>query len=270
MAEVMAEIENRDVDELVILPPPPDPLTDNEEGDENEILSPVDFADVPGEIEIVDLDDDEETDGALPGPSVEPATSWRSCNKPRYTLPPFKGVPEERWATLQNEMAGLSPLQTFNLMWEGCDDLILNETLRYAHEQGGDHGFSMSTADAQRFNGILLLSGYHTVPTIRHYWNVDPDLGCYAVQQSMTRDRFLKVKQHLHLVDNSSLPPGATDRLFKVHRLHGLLENCAPNEHRVYFDNYFCSVCSASRFEQLELSETIDSIMSSNFLLLPK
>jgi hypothetical protein len=52
------------------------------------------------------------------------------------------------------------------------------------------------------FLGILLLSGYPSLPSERDFWSCQPDLGVPLVAEVMSRDRYYQIKSFLHLVDN--------------------------------------------------------------------
>ena len=69
--------------------------------------------------------------------------------------------------------------------------------------------------------GILLLSGYHTLPQTSNYWSTQPDLGVPAVYNVMTRNRFTEIKKYLHLADNQHLQAG--DKLSKVSHMYKIL-----------------------------------------------
>ena len=53
-----------------------------------------------------------------------------------------------------------------------------------------------------RFLGILIVSGYHTLPDEAHYWSNQPDLGLPLVSDAMSSKRFIETKRYLHIADN--------------------------------------------------------------------
>ena len=70
----------------------------------------------------------------------------------------------------------------------------------------------------QEFIGILLFSGYHTVPSERQYWSSDDDLGVELVKKCMPKNRFCEIKQNLHLNDNSK-SQNQKDKIYKIRPL---------------------------------------------------
>nr|CAI5870464.1 unnamed protein product [Callosobruchus analis] len=92
-------------------------------------------------------------------------------------------------------------------------DLILDFSIKYAQDNNR-HEFSLSKNELLNFIGILLFSGYHTLPHIQHYWSTEEDKGIDLVKKCMSRNRFQSIKQNLHLSDNSILDKN--DKFAKV------------------------------------------------------
>nr|CAI5818011.1 unnamed protein product [Callosobruchus analis] len=92
-------------------------------------------------------------------------------------------------------------------------DLILDFSIKYAQDNNR-HEFSLSKNELLNFIGILLFSGYHTLPHIQHYWSTEENKGIDLVKKCMSRNRFQSIKQNLHLSDNSILDKN--DKFAKV------------------------------------------------------
>jgi hypothetical protein len=71
------------------------------------------------------------------------------------------------------------------------------------------------------FIGILLLSGYHSLPSERNFWSNQPDLKVSLVADAMSRDRYYQIKSFLHLADNHSLQQG--NKVAKISPLYNML-----------------------------------------------
>ena len=67
---------------------------------------------------------------------------------------------------------------------------------------------SHTPAELAKFFGVLLLSGYNSLPREADYWSNQPDLGVAIVRNAMSRNIFEGIKSMLHFVDNSALPEG--------------------------------------------------------------
>ena len=66
----------------------------------------------------------------------------------------------------------------------------------------------------------LHIFGIYVLPGTSSYWSKDPALGVPFVKRVMTRDRFNKQNQYLHLNNNKNFVPRRQpnhDKLFKVH-----------------------------------------------------
>lgn len=112
----------------------------------------------------------------------------------------------------------MTPLQLFEMfLTNDILEYIIEETLRYAHNVKNDASFRLDIAELKCFIGILLLSGYHQVPSERMYWSAEPDLGLSIVQEGMTRNKYTKIKAMLHFADNDKLDK--SDRTYKIRSL---------------------------------------------------
>ena len=63
----------------------------------------------------------------------------------------------------------------------------------------------VSVEEMRTFIGILLLSGYNSVPRRRLYWSNKPETRNELVAQSMQRNRFDKIMKYFHAADNHQL-----------------------------------------------------------------
>ena len=62
--------------------------------------------------------------------------------------------------------------------------------------------------EIRKILGILLLSGYHSLPEEHHYWSKQQDLGVVIVSNKLTRNRYHEIKKYLYLVDHQNLTEG--------------------------------------------------------------
>ena len=82
---------------------------------------------------------------------------------------------------------------------------IRKETERYAQRRGNSD-FSLLLAEVKCAVGILILSGYHRLPSRRNYWEQKPDMLTKIVSDNMKRNEFEKIMQFLHAADSNNLP----------------------------------------------------------------
>lgn len=223
--EAVAQIEAFNDEEndggLVIIPPDPDHLSDDDEINDDETLLHLP-TDVPGSVEVInyqipDRDEDQET------PS---SGRWVSQEEPTYSR--FREPPNDvSAARLQARIAALAQLDEVGVFEKIVDDsfidFIVTETNRYAAVDKNDHTFSTNRDEIRTFIAILIMSGYHTLPQQDLYWSVSPDLSIDIVRNAMSRDRFRLLKKYFHVCNNQQVVPG--DKSFKVKKFLDLLND---------------------------------------------
>lgn len=228
---VMLEEDDASID-LVTLPPEPSVLTDEEEGDEDNIQSNTVPRDIPGRIEVFMNRDEEEWDSSDDETLAETkrrrtnaqAPCWR---KTEPTYDPFVSISnddnvQERQNKLMDELKNQNPLQIFEKIFDDeVFTMILQYTQTYA-TQKNNHDFKVTIGELKTFFGILLLTGYHTLPRERLYWSLDEDCNIPVVSKSMSRNRFQEIKKYLHLCDNL-IAVESMDKMYKVRPLADIL-----------------------------------------------
>ena len=69
---------------------------------------------------------------------------------------------------------------------------IRKETKRYAQRRGSSD-FSLLLAEVKCAVSILILNGYHGLPSRRNYWEQQPDMLTKIISDNMRRNRFEKL-----------------------------------------------------------------------------
>ena len=125
------------------------------------------------------------------------------------------------------EITNMQPSDFFQLFFtpEYVEE-IADLTNQYALQQGVT--LNTDAYEMLKFFGILIISGYHTLPGEDSYWSTAPDLKCDAVSNTMSRKRFRSLKRYAHFVDNTKLDKN--DKYAKVRPLYDQL-----NEQLVQF-----------------------------------
>ncbi|XP_070762803.1 piggyBac transposable element-derived protein 3-like [Enoplosus armatus] len=125
-------------------------------------------------------------------------------------------------------------------------DATLEMSNLYAKQKGKT--LNLTEDELLTFYGILLTSGYNTVPRRRLLWSDDFDVSNTAVKDAMRRNRFDEIMSSVHLVDNMKI---TADPFFKVRPLFEHLnsinkaipiaENVAVDEMMIeYFGRHGC------------------------------
>ena len=83
----------------------------------------------------------------------------------------------------------LTPFKAFEVLFGNNFERIRKETERYAQRRG-NNDFSLSLVEVKCAIGILILSGYHKLPSRRNYWEQKPDMLTKIVSDNIRRNKF--------------------------------------------------------------------------------
>jgi hypothetical protein len=136
----------------------------------------------------------------------------------------YKEVPKVR--DTHPNLCTKSPIELFDLYYNAeLKQMIIAESIRYARQKN-NMTFQLDEADLDVFIGILLFSGYHSLPRQRLYWSRDEDVNVSFVSSHMSRNRFDEIKKYIHLADNDKVD--ANDKLYKVRTFISALNTRFP------------------------------------------
>lgn len=114
-----------------------------------------------------------------------------------------------------------SPLKTFTSFFdEILFDIFIKESNKFATQRGAN--LDVTKVEMAAFFGILIIMGFHTLPSIRLYWSTDINFKVERISEIMPMKRFLKILRYFHIADNSQMPkPGDPnhDKLYKIRPL---------------------------------------------------
>lgn len=202
--------QSSNISQIVAIPPENvDGLTDEDDIDDENTEQTVQIqGDLPGTFEIIETVDDseEESDNNVDHHATNKhGAKWTKEN------PKYNKVKLEEFDSQFHEQ-NVEMILTANDEVDVFEKFLTDEILDHIVAQSGlyakqknEHSFSLTKRELKSFIGIILLSGYHHLPSERHYWSQAQDLGVPLVQKSMTRNRFLKIKQMLHFNDNENI-----------------------------------------------------------------
>ena len=96
--------------------------------------------------------------------------------------------------------------------------IIVEKTNRYAAQKRNIALFTK--ADLETFNAVLMLTGYHSLPRTRMFWEKEDDIGLSIVYESISRREFEELKRFIHFADNYSL--NTNDKFAKGRQLYNI------------------------------------------------
>ncbi len=113
------------------------------------------------------------------------------------------------------------PIDFFLLLWDAdLISTIVRESNLYAQNKGVQ--LDLSEDELYKVIGILLLSGYNTLPSVKNYWSSENDMHNDLVTSAIPRNRFLTILRHLHVAH--TIHP--EDKAWKLRRvIDGLNSN---------------------------------------------
>lgn len=227
--EAIEIAEECDVTEIVILPPESGELDtcSDEEGNDDDGDRTSTFPEPTGRIEVAVEEE------SLEHAELCPSSSKKS--KMTTKMPPVQWVKNEKFFTsklssapvpqLEHEHSKLKDMTPYRL-WKTIFnnevlDLLVSQTNLYANREKNNRQFQVTRQEMKVFVGIILFSGYHSVPHERHYWSTQEDLAVHFVSNVISQNRFLDIKEYLHLADNQKLVKG--NKVAKVAPFYNLL-----------------------------------------------
>ena len=206
--EFVNDLSDDEECKVVVLPPENQgEVTDEENDNENLVEQNLGMQDVAGHLEV--FHPALQVDGQDKSITSKPKISKKQCKVKWRSKKEFDiQLPDNEPGTLEEqhpELCGLSPYIMFQQFFsEDVCSLIMSESEKYARQKL-HHDFYLSPLELNVFFGIILLSGYCSLPQERLYWCNDEDVGNDLVKRKMSRNRFQEIKRYLDLADNDKL-----------------------------------------------------------------
>uniref|UniRef100_A0A667Y9T4 PiggyBac transposable element-derived protein domain-containing protein n=1 Tax=Myripristis murdjan TaxID=586833 RepID=A0A667Y9T4_9TELE len=159
---------------------------------------------------------------------IKIAPKTPKANK-HYKLPPY--LPNEHNPIVTSD----DPADIFLTFYpKSLRDITLEMSNLYAAQKGKT--LNLNEDELLTFYGILLTSGYNTVPRRRLFWSDDDDVSATGVKDAMRPNRFDEIMSSIHVVDNMKITP---DPFFKVRPLFeelNKINKTIPTEEHVSVD----------------------------------
>ena len=118
------------------------------------------------------------------------------------------------------DLCGTSPWTVFEKVFQDILQHLVCETNRYANRDKNMPDFQITNDEMYRFIGLLLLSGYNMRTSEKDYWSKSHDLSYSAFAETMSRNRFQKIKNVIYAANNQSLD---SSKMVKIKPLYEFL-----------------------------------------------
>ena len=123
------------------------------------------------------------------------------------------GKIKEAKSRIVDKFAGKEPHEIFEQYVNAeLKAMIVEETNRYAAQKNSKALFT--TADLETFNALLMLTGYHSLPITRMFWEKEDNIGLSILCESISQREFEELKKFIHFADNHLL--NTNDKFSKV------------------------------------------------------
>ena len=190
-----ASENNKNIVNIVVLPPINGDLGSKESDCEDVISDTKEMFEPAGEIKTEEkIDSDDDLEMSLSPPKKK---SQKYVSKWKTSVSLDKGFSPSRSNRTENILLldGSTPYQKWEKIFSSkiLGHVVLQTNL-YAQRDKNSPNFFASDGDVRKFLGIILLSGYHSLPQEQHYWSTQPDLGVPAVYNTMSRNRCFAIK----------------------------------------------------------------------------
>lgn len=229
--EALAMIEDGEIEASSITLLPPNnacgDVTDEDSGDEDNVdINNLPASQMQSVVEVVasnnTIDDNWDSEDELPLTTVRHNLSVRGNTikrKREYQYVKEDLVAREvmfRNNTEELNFSDCSPTSLFSLYFDDeLFQIITEETNRYAAQK--NHSLCVEASEIKCFIGVLLLSGFVSLPRRRMYWERSKDAHNELVSQAMSRNKFEFILSNIHLQDNNVLDQN--DKFSKVRPL---------------------------------------------------
>ena len=105
---------------------------------------------------------------------------------------------------MKESLESSTPAEIFEkLITSEIYDNTIKESVRYAIAYKNVMDMVLTVGELKAFICILLFSSYHKLPSERHYWSNDEDLGVSIVKNAMSRNRLQTLKSLVHITNNA-------------------------------------------------------------------
>lgn len=210
-----------------------------ESDDESEIIAQVE--EVPKPRTLSDLEDESASSTSS---SDEDVSTW--TKRASHLPPKFSSTNFDRpfGTTKYCEVEECKPLNFFMKVLSSIFlRYIIYQSNLYASQN--HNTLDLTIDELKVYLGILIIMGFHKLPSMRLYWSSDPNFGVRRIQSIMPLKRFLKITRFLHLNDNKTMPKKSDNVYDKLYKIRPILD---------YTDKRFKLLFHPSRFLSIDES----------------
>lgn len=111
-------------------------------------------------------------------------------------------------------------------------NLIIQQSNIYATQNG--KSLNLTIDELKAFLGILVIMGFHNLPSIKLYWSQDSNFKVDRISDVITQKRFLAILRYIHLNDNNQMPKRGELNYDKLYKLRPMIDMLNENFKQLY------------------------------------
>ena len=168
-------------------------------------------------VEKEEEDDDENTSSDEDDEFIWQRTSTTPAQFQNFKFDRPFGVSNKITFDIQNVMKSF-----YNVLTPTFLQYIVDQSNLYASQRNQE--LHLSLEELKAYVGILIIMGFHSLPSMRLYWSSDCNFVVPRIQQIMPLKRFLKITRLLHFNDNSKIICKGEDGYDKLYKIRPFLD----------------------------------------------
>lgn len=195
--------------------------------------------DQPGEREINDSEEDDNSSSENASEGETDQLEWEKMSRDPFL---FQNSSFNQHYGIKNIEVDLnSPKKIFLCVMSNIFlQYIVDQSNIYAYQMG--QILDLTLIELKAFIGILIIMGFHQLPSMRLYWSTDLNLGVDKIKAIMPLKRFLKILRYIHLNDNSMMPKKGDKDFDKLYKIRPFLDYTTKRFQRIFSPSQFLAI----------------------------
>jgi len=120
----------------------------------------------------------------------------------------------------KQKIKNMSPVELFETFFS-------EEIKKYIIQCTKFIGYNLTMSELNTFIDIIIMSGYNSRRSQRHYWSTDLHLGYEVIKSAMSRDKFETIKSKLKY--SQTADEDKNDRAWRVRKIMDLFKKTLKN-----------------------------------------
>ena len=216
-----------------------EPENSDQAFDSDDSIQDPDFEPVPPK-QVFTFSDDSDSEVQTPSKTANETNDTYPFKKISNSAKTFEDFIFDRPFGPKIEVNIASPLEIFLSIIGPMIEAIVNQSNLYASQNGIQLG--LSAQELKAFFGILIIMGFHVLPSLRLYWSTNDNFFVPKIANIMSLRRFQQILRNLHLNDNSQMPQRDQPNFDRLYKVRPLLDFLNKRYKEVFYPNRNLSI----------------------------